>query len=370
MLCSYIYMCSSWTGRRRAPPIDAHVVHMSRVNLCFADDGEAMSPVAPSCAFLAQMASSLQTSIHPPTVVTADYVKPVDFDTLMVPWNDAMVAEVGFSPWCQTDKYDSKTRCIALLHDKSLCLELEQRVRAKIKGDKLDLSEKGAQPGARVVKGGWLEQYQNVPRMNAALQEQSVFCIWKKEDLMAFQKSVDQMHILVEDLMKKASATPVMQELLGDHSKIILEQANIFLGIGNGSEAFGYHRDDEDNTKSAGSEQAVPAVLTTVTMLSVAAGTMHVAGAENEFEYEVAKTSMFHPSLFHRSGIVYPGTMKLACHWGIKKLSKPRSPAANPKPPAVKQEHSSLPLLPVTSSKRKVDWVAEVRDQVDLIDSD
>ena len=36
-----------------------------------------------------------------------------------------------------------KTRCIALLHDKSLCLELEQRVRAKIKGDKLDLSEKG-----------------------------------------------------------------------------------------------------------------------------------------------------------------------------------------------------------------------------------
>ena len=65
------------------------------------------------------------------------------------------------------------------------------------------------------------------------------------------------MHVLLEDLMDQASATPVMRELLGDHSKMNLEQANIFLGIGNGSEAFGYHRDDMDNTKAAGSEQAM-----------------------------------------------------------------------------------------------------------------
>lgn len=359
-------LCASWTGRRRAPPIDAHVVHMSRVNLCFPDDGEAMSPVAPSCAFLAQMASSLQTSIHPPTVVASDYVKPEDFDVHMVPWNERLVAEDRFGQWCHTDKYESETRCIALHHNKSLCLELEQRVRAKIKGDKLDLSEKGAQPGTRVVKGGWLELYPNVPRLNATLQSQSVFCIWKKEDLMALPKSVDRMHVLLEDLMDQASATPVMRELLGDHSKMHLEQANIFLGIGNGSEAFGYHRDDMDNTKAAGSEQAVSAVLTTVTMLSVAAGTMHVAGAENEFEYQVAKTSMFHPSLFHRSGIVYPGTMKLACHWGIKK--KKSSPAKKPKSPAVKQENPPLPLLEAGSGTGGHTGKRKAANCVDLTD--
>ena len=184
---------------------------------------------------------------------------------------------------------------------------------------------------------------------------------------MALPKSVDRMHVLLEDLMDQASATPVMRELLGDHSKMNLEQANIFLGIGNGSEAFGYHRDDMDNTKAAGSEQAVSAVLTTVTMLSVAAGTMHVAGAENELEYQVAKTSMFHPSLFHRSGIVYPGTMKLACHWGIKK--KKSSPAKKPKSPAViKQEKPSLPLLEAGSGtggdtgKRKADNCLDLTD--------
>ena len=335
---------------------------MASINLTFHEDqdDEALLVVPPALPFAAQMASSTQSSIHPPTVVIADYAVPERYNDHMVPWNNELVEGATFNNWRETDSFDLKTRCISLFHSKELCLQLEQRLRAKIHGDQLDLTERGAGEGARIIKGGWGEFYPNVARKNVALQSQAVFCIWARDHLKAFNKSVEGMFQLIEDLMDQAAATPVMQGLLGDNGALQLEQANIFLGVGNGAEAFGYHRDDEDNTKGAGSEQTVSAVLTTVTMLSVAAGTMHVAGADNEFEYEVGKTAMFHPSLFHRSGIVFPGTLKLACHWGIKVKNRKRPLGASPgssSPPGfqVKQENKEKevkeeapPLQPAT----------------------
>ena len=159
------------------------------------------------------------------------------------------------------------------------------------------------------IQGGWATVYPNSLSDLARSQRKSVLVV-PPATKSKFLKTCPFMNDIVKAItsMVEKNFAPFYEGF-----KLQPMELTFFTGI-NQAACTQYHTDAEEHPKD-------DVVLTTLTLLDNGGNftSMNVAG-KNECELSVAgATAVFDAHLYHRSGVTYPGVLKLSIHW--KKVS-------------------------------------------------
>ena len=314
--------------------------------------------------FMAEISSSISPDVWPPSVRIEQYPAAVPE---MLEHNKALLESDDFGRWKDAIGYCEQTLCVKI-NDPPLssenCQTALRDVMYRHQGNKFDLSEKSTTREVKPLKGGFLNPYPKVLKFDAGLQSKSVFCFsgkhihWFRQTIPGAGEVLDQ---LTDYLCGDNAVYKQRGDALFEGHKVELQHIVLLFGL-DGSSAYTFHRDDEDNTLKPGGAAAKPDGFTSITLLSESKSSMLIAGGEEFYFESPGDTCVFHPSLFHRSGSAYPGTVKLVGHW--KATLKTDSPPKK----KLKPEGETTPQAAGLGSSSSAEDVKPTREESEAAD--
>lgn len=318
--------------------------------------------------FMAEISSSISPDVWPPSVRIEQYPAAVPE---MLEHNKALLESDDFGRWKDAIGYCAQTLCVKI-NDPPLssenCQTALRDVMYRHQGNKFELREKSTTREVEPLKGGFLDPYPKVLKFDAGLQSKSVFCFSGKH-IQWFRQTIPGAGEVLDELTDYLCGHAVYKQrgdalALFEGYKVELQQIVLLFGL-DGSSAYTFHRDDEDNTLKPGGAAAKPNGFTSITLLSESKSSMLIAGGQ-EFNFaSPGDTCVFHPSLFHRSGIAYPGTVKLVGHWKlVGQWLKPDSPPKK-KP---KAEGETTPQAAGLGPSSSAEDVKPTREELEAAD--
>lgn len=298
----------TWRARRRTTRAGMELQVSQDMLGLVADRGKMSS------TFMAEISSSISPDVWPQSVRIEDYPAA---EPEMLQHNKEVHASMGYCRWTSAQGYCSDTLCVRInggsLLSSEECQQALRDVMYRHQGDKFDVKEKSTTREVPPLKGGFLNPYPKVLQPDKGLQSKSVFCFSGK-NIHWFRQTIPGAGNVLDELANYLCNSHNDGAALFAGHKVELEQLVLLFGL-DGSSAYTFHRDDEDNTLKPGGAAAHINGFTSITLLSESTSSMLIAGGE-EFGFDSpGDTCVFHPSLFHRSGCAYPGTVKLVGHW-------------------------------------------------------
>lgn len=271
-----------------------------------------------SSTFMAEISSSISPDVWPQSVRIEQYPAA---EPEMVQHNKELLASDDFGRWKEADGYSSDTLCVKI-NEPSLssedCQKALRDVMYRHQGDKFDVKEKSTTREVPPLIGGFLNPYPKVLKFDKGLQSKTVFCFSGK-NIHWFRQTIPGAGNVLDELANYLCNSHIVGAVKSNKAlfageKVELQQLVLLFGL-DGSSAYTFHRDDEDNTLKPGGAAAKPNGFTSITLLSESKSSMLIAGGEEFYFDSPGDTCVFHPSLYHRSGNAYPGTVKLVGHW-------------------------------------------------------